>query len=588
MVTRHKKVDRGQHLERFAEVLSEVHLAGVADDPYFQFMLDAAASPLRQRALGQRAMGILGSMVRGRALENSLRGPQPRPWPQLDPSNSIRLGPCVQTGLPVLIPLLHLTKHLLGSGKTGSGKTTAFWGYLRQLVKLGIEVLFMDHKNEGRRTLSFCRRALVLPMDRERQNTLEPVGDSKRYYTALCGELGRAYSLRPETWTKLVTILLRLERGKAPGEPYLSLKDFELVLGRIAATEGRQSLQTAALAVGSVNATLGQAARVRRGPDVAGRWPVTVYECQGLPHRVLQFLSAVRLLRLQLRDMIVGHAEGLRRVYFSDEGSLEFGKELSSPGASGYISPQRRLVTQVRSGGTAVVTGVQTLANTDEVLKANVGSYLCLGTQTAAETREASQLLGMPAERMDELQRLPLGMGYLRCDFHPEPVLVSIPNFDAGRYLSDAEVAERMAPAWRWLDEHTVFSDARDDVGTPLSYREILREDEPTGAAEPRRSGAAPPMETALPQGDPGMLAEWQALLVDILEHPESGVGERYRRRGWSAGRGNRVKCAVTENGLVEAERQVSPRGGRPREILKATPRGRAFLEAYRERQTRE
>ena len=81
MVTRHKKVDRGQHLERFAEVLSEVHLAGVADDPYFQFMLDAAASPLRQRALGQRAMGILGSMVRGRALENSLRGPQPRPWP---------------------------------------------------------------------------------------------------------------------------------------------------------------------------------------------------------------------------------------------------------------------------------------------------------------------------------------------------------------------------------------------------------------------------------------------------------------------------------------------------------------------------
>ena len=44
-------------------------------------------------------------------------------------------------------------------------------------------------------------------------------------------------------------------------------------------------------------------------------------------------------------------------------------------------------------------------------------------------------------------------------------------------------------------------------------------------------------------------------LLHDIAQHPEDGVDVRYKRLGVSAGRGNRWKEQLTQNGLVRPER---------------------------------
>ncbi|MGZ5518831.1 MAG: hypothetical protein ACXWJX_14140, partial [Limisphaerales bacterium] len=143
--------------------------------------------------------------------------------------------------------------------------------------------------------------------DQEFWNMLEPIGPSEIYFSAWASEFARAFNLRPETWTELVEILKRIERGLKPGDPYPSLKDFERVLRRLAEQDNRAKLQTAAYSLASLNAILGRTAYIRKAPDVEARYPIVIYECQGLPPRIDGFLAAIRLLRLQLKSTLEGN-----------------------------------------------------------------------------------------------------------------------------------------------------------------------------------------------------------------------------------------------------------------------------------------
>jgi hypothetical protein len=62
------------------------------------------------------------------------------------------------------------------------------------------------------------------------------------------------------------------------------------------------------------------------------------------------------------------------------------------------------------------------------------------------------------------------------------------------------------------------------------------------------------------------------------LEFPESSVSEHFDLSGYSRGRGMRIKTLLLREGLVVSGTQRSERGGRPREILSLTEKGREFL----------
>jgi len=169
-----------------------------------------------------------------------------------------------------------------------------------------MKILMIDHKGEGRRFLNlFPSGVIVCRPDQEFCNMLDPIGSSKIYYSAWSSEFAKGFSLRPETWTELTDQLLRIERGLRPGDSYPSLKDFEKVLWHLA-EKGRSKFETAARALSALNAVLGDTAYIRKAPVVEDRYKVIVYEAQGLPPRIDGFLSAIRLLRIQLRSTVEG------------------------------------------------------------------------------------------------------------------------------------------------------------------------------------------------------------------------------------------------------------------------------------------
>jgi hypothetical protein len=423
---------------------------------------------------------------------------------------------------------------------------------------MNMKITFQDHKGEGRRLLNhFSSSILVLRPDQEFWNMLEPIGPSEIYYSAWANEFARAFNLRAETWPELVEILKRIEGGMKPGDPYPSLKDFEKILWHLAEHDNRSKLETAARALAALNAVLGRTAHIRKAPYIETEYDVVIYECQGLPPRIDGFLAAIRLLRMQLQSTVVGNQP--QRCYLLDEAGNLFSKELSQAAGSGYISAAKRAITQIRKTGTGILAGVQVISETDDCLKANVASIVCLHCSNPKDAREAANLLLLPETAAVEIQSLPVGMGFLRSEGFTRPVKIQIPNFNLGPCPSDDEVARRMAPEFARLEQQTIRSPMKPNGIQPLSYMDILGETE---------SSSAPATEVPVAESEPPQIfAEHRALLLEIEKHPEASVTEHYRHLHWSAGRGNRVKEQLLKLGLIDTKRQKSS-NGRPREIL--------------------
>jgi DNA-binding MarR family transcriptional regulator len=257
----------------------------------------------------------------------------------------------------------------------------------------------------------------------------------------------------------------------------------------------------------------------------------------------------------------------LKALHIYDEALMVWSKALCDASTPGYIPPQRRAVTQLRSDGVKIFAATQSL-EIDDLYKDNATTVAVMCCPNPKEAREAAAMLGAPAELALEIQNLPVGVALVRSAGFRRHVKVSIPNFDLGPYPSNAEIARRMASEFAWLEQNTIYSPATKSGDAPaFSYLETLGE-AVQGAQE----------EDPAADLDPGkFFAEHRTLLQEILNNPDDSVTEHYRRLNWSAGRGNRVKKQLLEMGLARTDREKSE-NGRPREILTISEKGRKAL----------
>lgn len=553
--------DSQSKLARFERALANLDLlerSGRRNDPLLQ---DYFRRSLTEGKHGEKAAAILQRMLIGPSVLAGFATPPEPPEPELDPKQTVFIG--FRRMLRRMTGMIRqlLTNHLLIQGATGSGKTNVIWFILDQLIAARLRVVFHCYKNDGRKLLRRYPGVVVLSVSQFRENFLEPVGDPKAYFTAFWSHFGTCYRLRRETVVKLIAIAIRVSAGLKSGEPYPSLQDCTRLLRKIAATEKDPSLETAATAIESLIATLGPCARVIKGPCADELFQIVVVQCHGLPPDFLQFFMGIRLYRQHLKAIVQGHTGELKAVIVSDEGGLEFAKELSFEPGSGNISFQKRLTTQMRSTGTSLIVAAQSISAIDPTVIANVGSFLCLRAQADADVRMSARLLGLPDERLPEVRNIPRWSGLFKTPLHPEAVLVDIPEMSMGDYMSDAELDRLNRPALERLDALTVFAPAHDGVGSPIFYREIL------GEAEPDNSGAATPESFDIRD-------EYRTFVAEILANPEVSVVAHYANLRWSVGRGTRVKRDLEDNGIIESRRQAS-RNGRPVERLVLTEKGK-------------
>lgn len=543
-------------------------LAGTVNDPYHRLLTSMGLVPFDGGRTAAKFINHQRRLLLGKAVRNLLAGPSAPKIPRVDPKTAIRIGFVRKLKQWFLYPVQAMCQHLLVSGPIGRGKTNAIWFWLLQLIGRGLEVVFFDYKNEGRRLLNRLNNVAVLRIEQLRENLLSPVGDPKTYFTMFSWEFARLYAIRRETRRRLLRLLLQIHAGLKPGQACFSVADVCKCV-RYKAKETNDPAWTTLLdAFEALAESLGKNKFVRSGPRAEERCRVVVYECQGLPATFLEFYLAIITHRMLCRAYEAGHSTAPRTVVVMDEGRFALGRELAEETGSGYVPAPVRLVSQSRSSGFIVLIGTQEIGALQEFVAENVGGYFCVGAQTAGEQRAAGYRLHMPEDCWPGLGSLGLGHAWFVSHLQSSPTPVHIPECKMGSYPSDAAVMERMRETMAWMDGRTVLAPPDNEVAVPISYLKLIGEDDEELAVTPEHTAS--------------IVAEHVALLKAIIECTGRNVSTRelYRVAGVNPDKGGRLKRDLIQNGLIHVEKVASR--GRPREVIEATDEGRRLVNEVR------
>lgn len=536
-------------------------------------VLKRCGSKFPQRVLENQERAIK-SLANNLAVRELL--PQVPNLPVVDPENALRIGYVFGTLQPLLVPYELLTMPTLIVSPTGGGKTTLVFGWISQFLNRGIKILFMDykiHNKEGRRLLNrFKNDVLVERLDQERNPPLKPGMDSKYFFSAHCSEIAKNGGLMPQSSRKPRDILLRVEKGMKPGDLYINPAEAVSLFYKLSKKTGDKTLKTIANAYASFNTLLGDAAYVSEGPPL-DRWPIEVKELGGIDPRDLQCIQALRFLGLKPLPRNPNRPNEVTRIYYSDEASIEFAPELASQPGSGRLSPQRRMITQIRNTGTGIIASVQTLKGVDPILIANAAINISLRVTKKDEQKAIAHQLHLPEERAHELGELEPGVGFFKSIIHPEPVKFQFDNFDCGPYLSDEEVEARMKEPFEWLDRHTIYSKVPDEIGEPISYSDFMRDDKPEVPQKPKDDG-----ETHKDFQNPDFLEDYQSFLKELVEHPDVGTNDHIKNLKWkSSSKFHRIKKELLDQSCIKIEihrQKIGP----PVKLLIPTEKGRRIF----------
>jgi hypothetical protein len=530
------------------ELLEMMQELGLLNHPHYRYAWQAGHSPLPAAAkFRARLRNRLVPML----VEKRLRPPVVS-FPLVPADKAVTFGSELTSHRPVVIHRDRLTRHVIIAGTTGCGKTTESAALIGHLLLQGMTVEFADHKDEGGRLLTLYPDALVIRADQELVNVLEPLGPPEIYWSALFCEIAKVANLRVEAWNELPEVMVQIWRQLKLGEPGPSMQDLVGILFRLAKDQRRPKLATVARALRALNVVLGKMARVRRAPDVFERFQFVVRQYHGLPARFHNFLTALRVLRMQMRGSAAGHSSTLQHVYISDEGSMEFGREMSGETGSGYVRATKRLVSQIRSQGVGIIITVQMLYELDDSAKSNAATLMFFRCPNPRDAQEALVMLGLDGRAMRQIMTLPVGRAFVFSEGFSGPALVDVPYMPLGDYPSAAEIARRMRPALEKLEQDSILSDDSEATPTVITPRDQIN----------------PPVAANCPSvGHPALCADDQALLDEIKASPLLGTTDHFRRLFWSFRRGDRAKNRLLNRRLIRVDRQQS-NNGRPKDIL--------------------
>lgn len=548
---------------------------GVRHFPSYKFQYDMCFSPFKDKAR-QFAESLDKQLA---TLEWNRRIYGDEVVPEKDPETSIEIGTTVKGNIPVRIDLhKDIVTHIVISGASGSGKTTAICTITNQLTGQ-VRTTLIDAKDEGLRFVSRVPNAAYFPFSQQRWNLISGQGDQGSYLPFLATQLTRLLALMPVTANAVKAKLLSLcsDRENLP-----SVSDLCTIFSKLAQKEIRANLLTAARAFEDLATHMGRWADVREGSLGLTSYDLSVIPMKDCPPKFEYFYIA--LLFKQLTDMASakGHSKKLHHVVVFDEGRGFFGKEMEPGTASGLVNLPSDIMTKSRSYGTGIIIGTQSITAIQSTVLNNAGTYIFLKTNSDQEAKACCRLLGIDESRYMDFNNLKVGQAYFVSPDNRTPLLINITNSDLGDYPSMDEIALKMKPEWDNWDSQTVFSPTRSTDEQKIDFRELLGEIESIPAESEEEASEsddtpAQNLNTSTPEA-PAILDEYFLLLQTCRDNPDLGASALYTAAGLSAGRGTRVKNKLIELGWVEPIQLPSPKGGRPKLTLKLSGKGIGIL----------
>ncbi len=429
-------------------------------------------------------------------------------------------------------------------GRSGSGKSNLAAYLIRQLVERGTPVMLIDWKRNGRGYLPlFPRNARVEVYTAGRSVVplpfnpwLSPPGMEPRVYLQQVVDLlSSAYSLGDGARSLLYKALT----PSAEGEPLPTLVELidrvqsMPVEGRsrgwqLTALRALESVRFASLTGGTADEQSLFAERLAN--------QTTIVEVDGLSQSARRFLVPLLCLWLYQVRLKSTERETLEFVIV-----LEEAHHVLHRNRSGHESTLEMLLRQCRELGLSFIVIDQHPSLISQAALANTFTSVVMNTKDPADARAAAAVSNLSSSQSGLFNELPVGEAIVKLqDRWHRPFKIRVPLIPVAK----GEITDSM------------IRDLSEARGT-LSG--VMRRQGTVNGALGRIRGA-----------DQGLNAEELEFVADVIRHPDSGVNDRYRRLGWSADRGTRVKRRLL--GASMLEESVVP-VGRTRKMILRTKR---------------
>lgn len=199
------------------------------------------------------------------------------------------------------------------------------------------------------------------------------------------------------------------------------------------------------------------------------------------------------------------------------------------------------LLRQCRELGLSFIVVDQHASLISQAALANTFTTICLNMKDPADTRVAASVSNLSSSQARLFNELPVGEAIVKLqDRWHSPFRVRIPLVPVAK----GEITDAM-------------------------IRELSRTRATLSGTRGRQSASTRTLGR-IRCADQGLSTEDLNFVADVIQHPDSGVNDRYRRLGWSADRGTRVKRRLLDAAVVE---ESSIPIGRTRKTIVRTKR---------------
>ena len=548
--------------------------------PFLKNLWRISTSPLGGGKYAAAAQAKLGHHLAPLVLAQPyLPRPAPR-IPAVPARYAILLGNEARTQRPITIHRDTLA-HTLLVGATNMGKTRFLYSMTKQIMTqnatLGtdsqqnrIGIHFYDFKGEAPTLLNLYPEATaIFRPDQLPRNILQAKGNARIYFHGLCAVIQRYNNMRPETWTELPGILMRMEKSRQPNDPPPSLVDLEKNLRRLAVAEQRPNLNTAARGIATLIELLGPSARIRAAGHHEKTISIVLYE--GLHRRTADQLLALDFISNgTFAETPPTSVRALRRLRILEDAATVLSDDSTS---AGDISNSPLVLSFLNNGwlGEAIVASVQIVSNLRDEIINNVKTWVFFACPNPQAAQLAAKILGGEPQLADVIQHLPPRHFVARSEGFEGPVLGVTPTIDTGARPTEKEIEEHMRPQLEDIAKGLTLSPPyEDDAAAPISYLE----DDGAELDAPVQDETPP-----LPD-DPGLLADYVKFINTIATHQNLSARELNAALGMSAGKVVKIKAVLVQHGYIIIHKEAGTTG-RPRLIVKITPLGLGLLKTW-------
>jgi len=444
-----------------------------------------------------------------------------------------------------------LLQNLAIFGRSGAGKTNLAFHVLLQLKAKGVPFLFLDWKRTARHLLPKIKgKVNVVTPGRSLSPFpfnpfIAPPGlEPNVYANHVIDVLANAYSLGDGARSILERALgacyakgLNAPRLDDVQREVEKLSTMDRARGwKISATRALESLAFSKLAAKD---PMSQERLVQTLLHEC-----TIVELDALAEGGKKVLIPLLCLWLYYVRLATREREKLRLAIFVEEAHhVMFGGERRS-----RESLMNMLLRQCRELGMAMIIVDQHPHLVSSAALGNTFTSICLNLKNPGDINKAAAIsMIQDNENKRYFSMLPVGQGIVKMQNRWRwPFLIQIPHVHVDKgAVSDAALAA-------YLRQDTTRSGQNPlKVQRNERVQQIQDEDHALDEVE-------------------------LAFLKDVLERPEDGVRTRYKRLGLSAGRGQRIKSCLLEQGWLEAE--IIPMGRTRKMMLRPTSQARKAL----------